>query len=402
MQQPERSQPKAEAKVLQAPADFSLALGGPLYQLYLRTRLARPPLQFLLRRMTIIPLICWLPLFLLAAVDGHLSSGVPVPFELDPEVHVRFLVALPLLIVAEAIIHSRVRLIVPQFLQRGIIAPEDQPRFEQIVASATRLRNSAAMEIIMLALVITLGHWMWRQNATINVSSWYAVRDAGMHLTAAGTYYAFVSLSIFRFILLRWYFRLFLWYRFLWQVRALPLHLNLYHPDRAGGLGFLSLSLSAFAPVFVAQTALLAGFIYTRILYAGQELPAFKVDMIIVLLFSLVLILLPMSFFAVHLEQAGRRAKLEFGVLASHYVDDFRGKWVQGRARAGEPLLGTSDIQSLADLANSYGVVREIGLLPVTRRNLAGLAIVLALPLLPLTLTMVPLAEIVKRLLKIL
>jgi hypothetical protein len=110
-----------------------------------------------------------------------------------------------------------------------------------------------------------------------NVSSWYAVNaGAGPHLTAAGFYYAFISLTIFRFIMCRWYFRLFVWYRFLWQVRALPLHLNLYHPDGAGGLGFLSGSLPAFAPVFAAQTAVLSAFIFSRILYAGQKLPAFK------------------------------------------------------------------------------------------------------------------------------
>lgn len=236
----------------------------------------------------------------------------------------------------------------------------------------------------------------------VGVSSWYAVPTAtGLHLTWAGRYYAFVSLAIFRFILYRWYFRLFLWYRFLWQVRALPLHLNLYHPDRAGGLGFLSGSLPAFAPVFVAHTAGLAAFIYARILYTGQTLPDFKMEMIVALALCIVVMVLPLGFFALHLEHAGRKAKREFGILSSHYVDDFRHKWVLGRARAGEPLLGTSDIQSLADLANSYSVVRESRLVPVSKRNLILLVVMLALPLLPLVLTMFPLEEILKRLVKL-
>src|SRR5262249_12684652 len=68
--------------------DFSLMLGGPLYQLYLRTRLARPPLQLLVRRIVDIPLICWLPLLLLAAIEGHLVGGVSVPFLRDVEAQV--------------------------------------------------------------------------------------------------------------------------------------------------------------------------------------------------------------------------------------------------------------------------------------------------------------------------
>jgi hypothetical protein len=402
MPQPESFKPKTAENVLELPQDFSLVLGGPLYQLYLRSRLARPPLHLLRRRLVFIPLICWLPPFLLAALAKPGAPVVADTFLRDPEVHIRLLVALPLLIGAEAFVHSRLGTLVPQFLQRGIVAPQDQPRFQKIIDSTVRLRNSVAAEVILLIVVVTLGHWIWRERMTVGVSSWYAVPTAtGLHLTAAGMYYAYVSLAIFRFMLYRWYFRLFLWYRFLWQVRSLPLHLNLYHPDRAGGLGFLSGSLSAFAPVFVAQTAVLAAFIYARILYTGQTLPDFKMEMIVALALYILAIVLPLGFFAPHLEHAGRQAKREFGILSSQYVDDFRQKWVQDRARAGEPLLGTSDIQSLADLANSYGVVRDLRLLPVSKQNLTRLVVMLALPLLPLILTMFPLEEILKRLLKL-
>src|SRR5580765_7588988 len=109
--------------------DFSLVLGGPLYQLYLRARLARPPLELAIRRVVGISLICWLPLLLLAAFAGRLTSGVSIPFLLDVEVHVKLLVALPMLIVAEVVVEQRLRKIVAQFNARGIIAAEDQTRF---------------------------------------------------------------------------------------------------------------------------------------------------------------------------------------------------------------------------------------------------------------------------------
>jgi len=109
----------------------------------------------------------------------------------------------------------------------------------------------------------------------------------------------------------------------------------------------------------------------------------------------------PLGFFAVQLEQAGRRAKIEFGALASHYVDDFHRKWIEGGNRGGEPLLGTSDIQSLADLGHSFDVVSGIRLLPITKEIIIRLVILIILPLLPLTLTMIPVDEIVRRLFKL-
>lgn len=402
MAQPKIVQLGAQGSVLQKEPDFSLVLGGPLYQLYLGTRLARPALELLVRRVLTLSLICWLPLFLLSAAAGRLTGGVPVPFLRDPEVHIRFLLALPLLIASEVYVHRRMRNIPAQFLARGIIAAEDQARFERIVASAMRLRNSVAVEVILLALVFTLGHWVWKQTFTLSLSTWYHVNDGSeFHLTAAGWFYAFVSLSIFRFILIRWYFRLFVWYRFLWQVRAMPLHFNLYHPDRAGGLGFLSGSPLALAPVFVAQTMIVAGTIFARILYAGDRLPAFRLEIFGILMFAVLVLVLPLGFFIHKLEGAGRRARREFGILASHYVDDFHHRWIDGGVRDGEPLLGTPDIQSLADLANSYAVVSQMSLLPVTKTTLIRLVITVALPLLPLIFTVFPLDEVVRGLFKL-
>jgi hypothetical protein len=382
--------------------EFSLLLGGPLYQLYLRTRLARTTLDLVVRRTAIIALICWLPLLVLAAMAGHLTGGVVVPFVRDPEVHIRFLAALPLLIVSEVYVHERMHTMVPQFLEHNLIAPQDQPRFQKMVTSAMRLRDSVVAELVLLGLVLTMGYWVWQQNFPLTVSTWYRINTAtGLHLTTAGWYYSFISLSIFRFILIRWYYRLFIWYRFLWHVRKLRLHFNFYHPDRSGGLGFLSTSVEAFAPVFVSQIMVVSGTILTRILYAGAQLPAFKFEIAGALVLAMLVIVFPLLFFAPQLEQAGRKARHEFGTLASEYVEDFRGKWVEHRNPAGEPLLGTPDIQSLADLANSFTVANETRLVPISKQTLIRLVIMVALPVVPLTLTMFSLEELIRRLFKL-
>jgi hypothetical protein len=116
--------------------------------------------------------------------------------------------------------------------------------------------------------------------------------------------------------------------------------------------------------------------------------------------FMLLLAVAPLGFFSFQLEHAGRQARSEFGALASHYVDDFRRKWMASGPPAGEQLLGSSDIQSLADMGNSYSIVSEMRLFPITKQTLIRLVIMIVLPLLPLTLTMFPLDEMISRLFK--
>jgi hypothetical protein len=219
-------------------------------------------------------------------------------------------------------------------------------------------------------------------------------------LTAAGYYYAFVSLPILRFFVLRWYFRLFIWYRFLWQVRALPLLLNLLHPDRAGGLGFLEGSVFALTQMLAAQAIAMAAMICDRIWYAGATLRDFEMEIAGATLFLMFVVLTPLSFFMAKLDLAGRIARREFGDLASRYVSDFRRKWILGEGEA-EPVLGTPDIQSLADLGNAYTVASEIGILPFTKNTTLRLAIAILLPFAPLTLTLVPLQHMIERLIQL-
>jgi len=389
-----------QRSLLNEPADFSLVLGGPLYQLYLRTRLATPTLDLLRRRIIGISLIAWLPLLLLTAFAGQVVSGVAVPFLFDLDAHARFLGSLPLMIAAEMIVHQRIRLIVKQFLDRDIIAPEDRLRFEGIIASAMRLRNSVLVEVLLVVFVFTVVHWVWRGYITLAVATWYAAAiDGQTHLTPAGYWYALVSLPIYRFILLRWYFRLFIWYRFLWQVSRLPLRVNALHSDRAGGLGFLAGSVLAFAPVLVAHTMFLAGLIANQIWHQGATLPDFKLEIAAVMALLMLLVLAPLTFFVGHLARAKRSTTREYGIVASCYVEDFRRKWIEGTPGA-ETLVGSADIQSLADLSNSFDVVRETRLLPFGRETVVQLAIMIALPLLPLPLTMISVEEIIDRLVK--
>jgi len=374
-------------------------LGGPLYQLYLRSGLIRPSADLVERRILLFIVVAWLPLAILTLAGGSAFGGVQVPFAFDLGVHARLLLALPLLIAAELIVHQRVQATVRQFVDRGIVAAADRARFDAIIASVMRLRNSAPIEIALAMAAITFGYWVWRERMAMQIGSWYVEIDAagGGNLTAAGWWYAFVSLNLFRFVLLRWYFRLLVWYVFLWRVSRLPLRLNPLHPDRAGGLGFIGNSVFAFIPLLVAQTAVLAGVIGNRILHEGAALPAFYMEIASAVALLMALVLAPLPFFVFQLARAKREGTREYGLLAMRYADAFRDKWLGGQHPAGEPLIGSADIQSLADLAGAHDVLREMRVLPFSMQTIVRLAIVVALPYLPLVLAMIPLEELVGR-----
>ena len=190
--------------------------------------------------------------------------------------------------------------------------------------------------------------------------------------------------------------------RFLWQVSRCRLLLVPIHPDRAGGLGFLSGVVPAFAPFLAAHGALLAGLIANQIFFKGAALLDFKVQLAIVGAFLLLVVLGPQLLFVPHLAAARRLGLREYGTLAQGYVRKFDEKWLRGGAPADEALLGSADIQSLADLGNSFEIVRGLRVVPFSKETVLQLAVIMLLPVAPLLLTMVSLEELLKMLLQLL
>ena len=242
---------------------------------------------------------------------------------------------------------------------------------------------------------------MWRTQIALAIPSWHSVPLNGRwHPTMAGWWLGLVSLPLFQFLLLRWYFRMFVWARFLWQVSRLELQLVPTHPDRCGGLGFLGSIVYAFTPLLLAQGVVLAGVMANRIFYAGAHLPQFKAELIGLVALMVFAVLGPLLVFSQRLEAVKRAGLREYGTLAQRYVREFDRKWLRDAA-PDEPLIGSADIQSLADLGNSFEVVKEMRWVPFAIPTVLHLAVVTLMPVLPLMLTIVPLDELLDRLLRI-
>jgi hypothetical protein len=385
------------------PPDFSLVLGGPLFQLYRRTHLSGDALELPFRRVLVTALCTWFPLLILSVLQRHALGGtIKIPFLHDVEAQVRFLVALPVLIFAELVVHQRISPLVRRLVDRRIVVTEDSPKLSTAVMSALRARDSVALEVTLLLLVYALGLWMWRSQIALGEPTWYATPAATqLNLTLAGYWYVFVSIPVFQFILLRWYMRLMIWFRLLWQISRLNLHLSAAHPDRSGGIGFLGKSSYAFAPLLFAQGAILSGLIASRVLYEGQALLSFKMEAAGFVVFFILVILGPLAMFTPQLSSTQRKGSADYGMLANRYVFDFEDKWIRARDPEASKLLGSADIEAMADMANVYSNVRQMRLVPFGSDDITRLAVTAAAPLLPLALTIFSVPQLIKFLIKI-
>jgi hypothetical protein len=382
--------------------DFSLVNGGLLNRFWQRTRLSGDAMQWAPRRALFAAAIAWVPLLLLSIVEGNAwGDSVPLTFVKDIETHLRLLIAVPLLIFAEVNVHRRLHQIVPGFVENGLIPDTARLQFDAAVDSATRLRNSVMAELLLIVFVYTVGFYVWRNQVSLDVSSWFlATANEPAQLTPAGWWAALVSMPVFQFLMFRWYFRLFIWARFLWQVSRIDLNLEPTHPDGTAGLRFLSLTGRAYKVLLVAMGTVLAGMIANRIFYTGAKLFDFKLEVIGWVVLLVFLILGPMLIFLPKLRAVRRKGILDYSRLGQRYAVEFRRKWSSDDLPPDEPLLGNADIQSLADLRNAFAVIDGMQLTPFGMKNVANLAAYVLLPIAPLLLTMFSVEQLVDRMLK--
>jgi hypothetical protein len=388
---------------LQQLSDFSLVAGGPLYRLWRRTRLSGDDLQLPQRRVLALVVLIWVPLLVLSMIDGRAwGNGGTLPFLQDIETHLRLLIAAPLLILAEVVAHRTLLPIVRQFVDNGLIRDEARAQFDAAIASALRLRNSVVVELLLIVFVYAVGMpLVWRDQLALEVNSWYATVAGGdLHATNAGRWLVYVSMPVLQFLTLRWYFRFFVWGRFLWQVSRTRLNLEPTHPDGTAGLLFLARSGRAFRVVMLALGTILAGMIANRIFHDGAKLLEFKVEIVGVVAVLVLLVLGPLMVFYPQLRAARRQGMIDYGKLGQAYAREFNRKWLRGTLPGDEPFLGSGDFQSLADLHNGFEVVRGIRQVPFTMKNVTSLAATVLLPVAPLVLTMVSVEQLVDRMLK--
>jgi hypothetical protein len=380
-------------------ATFSLTEGGPGSSVMKRLHLVHPELGTgSVRAAVCLMALTWGPLFALCLLEGLAFGGVKVPFVYDIAAHARFLLAVPVLVLADIPIGVRLRQVVTHFIAAHLIRENEKAKFGDALIDALRLRDShiAELTVLVLAYVATYN----ATEGSFQGSTWYRL-GPGHELTLVGYWYALVSLPIFQFLIFRWIYRMMVWSSFLWKVSRLDLLLTPTHPDAAGGLAFLGKGLVPFGVVLFALSSAVSGAIATRILFIGGRIEDYQWSYVALFVIGLVVFAGPLLIFVPKLLVLKQRGLFEYGILGSEYTQAFHQKWVQRNAPTEELLLGSGDIQSLADLGNSFEIIQKMRILPVQPSDFIAMVLPGLVPALPLAATVMPLGEIVTRLFKL-
>jgi hypothetical protein len=382
---------------------FLLMEGGPLFRIERRVGLIRANTPFTIRRAILAACLTWLVLLILSALQGGaLGKAVSIPFLHDFSTYSRFLVGVPLLLMAEIVLGPRIAEATKFFLIAGIVKREDFQAFDDAVESGLRLRDSVVVEL-MIALLSYLVSFYASQRLAVSTSTWHSIpsESGGFTRTWAGWWLILFCTPLMHFLVFRWLWRIFLWFRFLSKVSRLNLQLFPTHPDQAGGLGFVGEAQRFFGILVFAYSCGITGVVANQVLYAKIPLQHFAASIAAYAVFVLILTTAPLIVFTPKLLVAKHEGLLEYGALATEYSSSFHRKWIRDEHSEQEELLGSADIQSLADLGSSYEFIEHMKPIPIDPRSLIQLIVATLLPMVALLLTVMPFKDVVKLLMKV-
>jgi hypothetical protein len=380
--------------------DLSFVQGGPLNKLAARAGLpaVSGPSGIRLR---IILVICltYVPLAVLAAMQGNfINDNLRMPFWADFAQISRYCIVVPLLLLAELAIDPWLTHMVRHL---GRLVPEDEiPKFINMIKRAEAGRDSLIAEVIFIVIAVARNVLVPSTGVAVESQTWemHALANGTFEFSLAYYFANYFAKPIFTFLWLRWLWKYVLWSFFICRVSTLSLKLRPTHPDRLGGLGFLASGQSKFAVLAFANSVLLASRIGEGILYYGSSLLDFRAYILLMVINSLVIFTLPLLAFTPQLLECKRRGLFEYGTLANEYTDAFHEKWILGARDPAEPLLGSTDIQSLADLGNSFEIVQNMKSLIISKGMVLAFAGATLAPFAPLVLTVYPIDIFVNKL----
>jgi len=375
---------------------FSITRGGPFHVFVTRIFRDAPQHERVVRRAIVAATIAWLPLFVFCIAQG-LAFGhqVGIPFVRDFAVNVRFLVALPIFILAEYKIDRRWHKLVLEFFRTSLVHEDQIPLFDSILETITRLRDHFLPELVLMVLAYLPSLLVHQSELLLGGANWHFLSGTTT-LSLAGWWFKIISMPLFRFLMLRWFWRLILWTLFLWRVSRINLHLVATHSDRAAGLGFLSEGQIAFSPIVFAGSSVMASEVGNAIAYEGETVMSLKFVMIGFGVLAVTILVLPLLVVVPALIKVKKKALFEFGALVTHHDQLFDAKWIEDHRPTGEEILGNPDASSLADLGTSFNVIRDMSFIPIDKPTLIGLAVAAVLPMIPVIVFATPVNDLIR------
>lgn len=385
---------------------FRLSTGGLFYTILTRLHIQAPGRYSTRRRILVLMTLCWLPLFLLAAYEGNLlNRQLDIPFLYDLKPYVRFLIIIPLLIVADGLIDPLVASNLQSIGSSGLIGEKDKTTYQKAVEQLKHRKDSYLADIVILLIcaIVIISYVLNLEDfeADTTFSHWITTRENNeLQLTFAGWWFLLVSSPILQILLFRWFWRFYLWAEFLFRVSRIRLNLQPTHPDLAGGLGILKNGESSFILIFVAFGAMLSVSIAEEMMYDDITLIQVQVIIASYIGAAILIMAVPLVFFIGHLWRTKRRGRVVYGSLGYRLSEAFDKKWGDPEDKtSGEELLKTADASAVCDYSDIYEVVREMRLLPTRPKDFVAQAFLLAVPFIPLIFIKIPFVEVLKHIL---
>jgi hypothetical protein len=351
------------------------------------------------RRAVFFTLLTWLPLVAWAVYRGRiLPGGVDEPLVMHFGVHVRFLLAVPALILGEAMAQRVSTTLIPYFLTSGVVPPAQRGAFVRVVSSVARLRDRVLPWVL---IVVVVAAWTILQPVAAGSDAGHEAKWAssagGGGLGFGGWWFLYVSRPIFSVLLISWLWRLALVFVLLKRIARLELSIVPTHPDGAGGLGFLKDMPKAFSLLAFATSAVVASRLAHDVLYHGVSLLSLKVVLGGFVVLVVVICIAPLLALARPLAAAKRRALLEYGALVGKHGRLVRQRWILGEAPADDAVLQAPEIGPVADTLALYEAVGRMKPVPFGKSTLLGIAVPTLIPIIVLISTQVPIKEVLKK-----
>jgi hypothetical protein len=395
-EQPDAAENKRSSENVRQTVEISLVRGGPFYRLQEAAGLVKDGQWNVGRRVLFGLAIGWFPLVLITLLfKTRTLPGLLT----DYPINARMLVGVPVLLVGQTVMESAFRTIIGQIRAAALVTPSEAGHFDQILASLIRLRDSIIPEIVIIVGACLHAAEVVETHMALARPWALAGTSSAPHVSIAGWYYIGVSLLLYQFLLFISLWKWLLWWIFLLRLSRLDLELVPTHPDQHGGIGFLGLSPLAIAPtVFVACTAI-GGTWRAEIYRTGVHMMSFKLDALVLLAVILIVSLGPLVFFVPKLGQLRRRGVLEYGVLAQFESLQFHSKWILNRNGHEDEFMASPEASTLTDYGSSYQNIEHLQPFPFDQGAFVALLLAIAIPILPVILTEIPFADVVKGLL---
>jgi len=340
-------------------------------------------------RILVLTGIAWLPLMVLTLIDGTFyTSQITLPFIKDATPFVRGLIVIPMLVMADNLIEPMMARVLKYLNVSGVVPDTEKECLSNAAEKMARQMNSKLLQVILVVMVLAVS-WllqsdyvdMWKEDG---VTSWMLeAENGGVDETLAGSWFLLVTSPLVSFLLYRWMWRFIVWSLFLYRVSRMKLELYASHTDLSAGLGMVGVNHALFSILFIIMATLVSSELAGNILYEGDSLLDVKQVVVVFIAISMVVLFIPLLFFANKLIHVKHKALVTYGTLQNQLSGDFHKHWVKDQAK---DMVDSMQPSAMADYSAVYEIVSNMRVVPITAKAIVTVAALILVPFLPLAL----------------